>query len=88
MGNWILDAIADKIDVQQFGTIKGRSNTQLLIDLLHQLNSTLDNGGSVRVLFVDYTKAFDHVDHLIVCRTLLNFEAPRQLVIWLQSFFC
>ena len=78
--------ISDKFDVKQFGAIKGRSTTQALSDLLHQWHSTLDNGGSVRVLFVDFAKAFDHVDHLIVCRKLLNLGAPRQLVIWLQLF--
>ena len=53
IGHWILDAISDKVDVKQFGAIKGRSTTQTLIDLLHQWHSTLDGGGSVRVLFAD-----------------------------------
>ena len=53
---------------------------------MHQWHSTLENGGSVRVLFVDYANAFDHVDHLIVCRKLLNLAASRQLVIWIHSF--
>ena len=86
IGNWILDDILDKVDVKQFGAIKGQSTTQALIDLLYQWHSTLDSGGSVRVLFVHYAKAFDHVDHLIVCRKLLNLGASRQLVISLHSF--
>ena len=86
IANWILDAISDKVDVKQFGAIKGRSTTEAIIDLLHQWNGTLDNGGSVRVLLIDYAKEFDHVDHLIVCRKLLSLGAPRQLVIWIHSF--
>ena len=86
IGNWILDAISDKVDVKQFGAIKGRSTTQALTDLLHQWHSTLDNGGSVKILFVDYAKAFDHVDQSIVCRRLLNLGTSRKLVIWIHSF--
>jgi len=38
----------------QFGALKGRSTTHALVDILHHWHKALDEGQSVRVLFVDY----------------------------------
>ena len=66
VGGWILDAVADKLDTRQFGALKGRSTTHALIDMLHHWHATVDSGSSFRVLFVDFAKAFDQIDHNIV----------------------
>jgi len=34
--------------------------------MLHHWNKTLDDSQLIWVLFIDYAKAFDHVDHGIV----------------------
>ena len=44
--------------------------------MLHHWHCAVDNSKSVRVLFVDYAKAFDHVDHSTVVRKLINFGVP------------
>jgi len=44
--------------------------TQALVDMLHHWHRALDKGHSVRVLFVNYVKAFDHVDHNVVLQKL------------------
>jgi len=61
----MLDVLQPKpsFDKYQFGTIKSRSTAQALISLLHEWMETLDAGGSVRTMFVDYRKAFNHTDH-------------------------
>ena len=51
----------------QFGTLKGRSTTHALVDMLHHWHKALDEGHPVRILFVDYAKAFGDVAHC-VCR--------------------
>ena len=51
IGSWILDGVRSQ-----------RSTTHALIDILHHWHKALDKGQSVRILFVDYAKAFDHVD--------------------------
>jgi len=43
---------------------------------------------SVRVLFVDYAKAFDHVDHNIVIQKLRSLNVPDFIVRWVTSFLC
>jgi len=62
----------NKLDRKQFGCLRGKSTTHALIDMLHHWNSALDNRKSVRLLFVDYAKAFNHVDNSTVVRKLIN----------------
>jgi len=86
VGGWILEFVRNKLDIQQYGAIKGRSTTHALVDILHHWHQALDNSESVRVIFIDYAKAFDHVDHSILVRKLYNFNVPQFLIRWLCSF--
>jgi len=54
--------------------------------MLHHWHFALDNSKSVRVLFVDYAKAIDHVDHSTVVSKLINFGALDLLIRWICSF--
>jgi len=66
--------------------LRGKSTTHALIDMLHHWNSALDNRKSVRLLFVDYAKAYDHVDHSTVVRKLINFGVRDILIRCICSF--
>ena len=57
----MLDVLQPSFDKYQFGAIKGRSTAHALISLLQEQMETLDAGGSVRTVFVDYRKAFDRL---------------------------
>jgi len=70
VGTWILTEIENKIDPRQYGALKGKSTTHELVDLLHHWHQALDNSSSVRAVFIDYAKAFDHVDRTIIIRKL------------------
>ena len=37
-------------------------------------------------MFIDYAKAFDHVDHSTLVPKLYNFNVPQFLIRWLCSF--
>ena len=87
VGQWILDDIADKIDGRQFGALRGRSTTHELVDILHHWHKALENNSSVRVVFIDYAKAFDHVDHSIVIHKLIALGVSPVLVRWIGSFY-
>ena len=47
----------------QFGFRKGLSTTDALLTLLHDLQSSLDCGSEIRVLSLDFSSAFDLVNH-------------------------
>ncbi|MFM2293543.1 MAG: hypothetical protein RIS29_3356, partial [Bacteroidota bacterium] len=86
VGGWILEFVRDKLDTQQYGGIRGRSTTHALVDMLHHWHQALDNSESVRIIFIDYAKAFDHVDHSNFVRKLYAYNVPQFLIRWLCSF--
>ena len=45
-----------KSDPLQFGNKKGVSTTDMLVKLLHKWHTAVDNGDSVRIVFLDYSK--------------------------------
>ena len=46
----------------------------------------LDENKIIRVLFLDYQKAFDHVDHNILFHKLKQLELPDFLLNWINSY--
>ena len=88
VGGWILDAVVDKLDTRQFGALKGRSITHALIDMLRHWHAGVDSGSSVRVLFVDFAKAFDHIDHNLVIDRLRRMQLPNIIIDRISSLLC
>jgi hypothetical protein len=86
VGNWILDKLVHTLDQNQFGSLNGRSTTHALVQITNQWCKALDSGGSVRAVFVDYTKAFDRIDHNLLLNKLLSRGIPHCLVRWIFSF--
>jgi hypothetical protein len=86
VGRWILSEITNKFDAKQFGALRGRSTTHALIDITHMWHKALDDRNSVRALFVDYSKAFDHVDHSTVLNKMAALDIHPCLLKWMHSF--
>jgi hypothetical protein len=61
---------------RQHRALKGRSTTHALIDILHIWHQALDDRNSVRVLFIDYSKAFDQIDHATVLDKMASLGVP------------
>ena len=78
--------VSSKLDPRQFGALKGRSTTHALLDLTHRWHMALDRGESIRAVFVDFAKAFDHVDHGLVVARLIKFGVPGYVIRWIYSF--
>jgi hypothetical protein len=57
-----------------------------LVYLLHHWYKALDKSQHIRVLFVDYSKAFDHLDHSKLIDKLVKLEVPGCLINWMHSF--
>jgi hypothetical protein len=86
VGRWILTTVEDKLDVRQFGARRGRSTTHALTAITHMWHEALDGRDSIRTLFVDYSKAFDHVDHSTVLRKMSDLGIHPFLLKWMHSF--
>jgi len=46
----------------------------------------LENNNYVRCVFIDYSRAFDMIDHLILIRKLTALQVPIFIIKWLVSF--
>ena len=68
---------------QQFGFRSNYSTEHALINLTEYIKNLLDSGNIVCGVFTDLEKAFDTVNHEILCQKLIyyGFRGKRQLLI-------
>ncbi len=69
--SWLWDLLKGKIDTRQYGTVKGSSTTHALVEMLHMCYDATDASKQfARILLLDYTKAFDLINHHILLQKL------------------
>ena len=67
LADWMMNDIIHIIDPKQFGNLKGSSVSHYLVDMMDTIHKNIDKGGtSVNLCTVDFSKAFDHVNHTTV----------------------
>ena len=89
MHKWLWDVIRNIVDKNQFGAIKGTCTTHALILMLHEWLKDTDDSRKknfVKVVLLDYAKAFDHIDANILIRKLEAMIIPDPLLRWIESF--
>ncbi len=75
------------IDPNQYGFIHGSCTILALISLIHRWTETVDvRGGTVRALLTDYRKAFDLIDHNILCQKLQRIGIKPSVFNWIVDF--
>ena len=88
--HWIRPSMSS-ISNNQFAYVPlpGRGTSTALTLLNHHILKFLDAGsGAVRVLSVDFSKAFDTLPHKTIIDSAIRFSLPRQAIVWLTSFLC
>ena len=82
-----VNSILKKIGDNQFGAIPESSTTPALISMVHSWNKHTDvTGSTVRVVFFDYRRAFDLIDHELLARKLLALDMPVDISFWIIDF--
>jgi len=71
------------LDFFVFDLLTVCDSTHALVSMLHLWSEALHRDDSVRVLFVDYAKAFDYVNILL---NKLIFSISNFIVKWIYSF--
>jgi len=84
--NWLLPAIPSDMISDQFGFRPTGSTTCALAYILHQVAVMLEDCDYVRCLLIDFSKAFDVVDHAVLLSKLSLLDLPHCILNWLISF--
>ena len=84
--NWLLPAIPNDMISDQFGFRPTGSTTCALVFILHHVTDMLEDCEYVRCLLVDFSKAFDIVDHSVLLSKLSCLNLPQCILNWLISF--
>ncbi|XP_071485120.1 uncharacterized protein [Diadema antillarum] len=84
---WLTSSISSSIDPSQFGNRKGHATAHYLIDILNTIFRNADKPKTVSTLVaVDFSKAFDRINHNIAISKMLEMNAPPAVVAWICSF--
>ena len=84
--DWVDDVITPQIDERQFGGLSGTGTTDALVEMGHAWCEATDKPDTfVRVLLVDYSKAFDHISHEILIVKLYGMGLSAHLVRWMAA---
>lgn len=82
----IYPLISRGIPYSQHGFVKGRSTVSNLALFSDYVLNEMEGGGQVDVIYTDFEKAFDRVDHNILLCKLQALGIHGDLLRWIQSY--
>ena len=74
------------LNPSQHGFREGRSCLSQLLSHIDDIFSILEEGKDVDVIYIDFSKAFDKVDHNILLTKLRALGVEGKLLSWIESF--
>ena len=74
------------ISCHQHGFCSGKSCLTQLLNHFEELLNILENDSNADVLYLDFSKAFDKVDHAILLQKLKSIGIHGKLHLWLKEF--
>ena len=70
----------------QHGFLHGRSTLSQLLNQIETIIRSLENGNDIDTIYLDFAKAFDKVDHYILCSKLKKLRIGGKVGMWLHNF--
>lgn len=86
VNRWLRPSIPQESIEDQYAFKPTGSTTCALIHLVHYISLMLENNSYVRCLTIDFSKAFDTVDHNILADKLIQCNPPYNVIKWIYSF--
>ena len=74
------------LDSTQYGNCRGSSTTHYLIKLTDEAFRSTDKGLATTAITIDYSKAFDYVDHNVLIQKLVQLGVRNNIIKLLISF--
>ena len=86
--DWLLEYVGGKIDWGQYGGLKGSSISHYLIDLVNFVlyNQDLKTPYTVIAAMIDFSKAFNRINHNIIIKKLSEMGVPGWLLRIVMGF--
>jgi len=83
----LLSQTQHHLDPFQFAYKQNRSTDDATLTLLHNSYSHLDKSGSfVRILFIDFSSAFNTIQPHLLALKLLKLDVDPKLILWIVDF--
>ena len=80
------DIVGDRIDDNKFGGVGGTSTTDALVEMTHKWYEATDVLNNYVRVVLDFSKAFDLINHHILVDKLITNSVPAHIVRWLAAF--
>jgi len=88
IGRFFNEYLAPLLDTNQFGCAARKSTTHALIKLTDESFKASDNSDNfIRILFLDFSKAFDFINHNVLLEKFLDYNFPPPYHCMVFSFF-
>ena len=71
---------------KQNGFRKNHNTNDTVLKLVHGLSNDVNKRRSTSAVFVDFVKAFDTIDHVILLDKLKLFNVHANLIKWIKSY--
>lgn len=84
--NNVYPIISKGISSSQHGFMKNRSTLSNLTIFSNFVLEKMENGGQIDVIYTDFEKAFDRVDHTILLNKLYSLGIRGDLFRWITSY--
>ena len=84
----LLPFVKDSMDPLQFAYIKGRSTEDAICTVMHKITQHLDErtSNTVRVLYIDFSSAFNTIVPHIMVNKLAELNIPEYLQLWVLDY--
>ena len=77
-----------ELAAEQAGFRKGRGTRDQIANLRWILEKGREYNKHIYMCFIDYSKAFDCVDHTLLWRALEDMGVPKHLIVLLRNLYC
>ena len=74
------------LNESQHGFRRNRSCLTQLIEHLDRVLRAVSEGDEVDVIYLDYQKAFDKVDHKVLVSKLRKYGVSGKMLVWISNF--